>query len=75
MKNLWGIEVITPAPSPSLASEPTAPLCVMLQSRFCAVCPGVSPEGREGNPGGGGGEVVAIAGNLGARIALDMAME
>ena len=35
-KNLWGMEVITPAPSPSRASEPTAPRWVMLHSRLCA---------------------------------------
>ncbi len=34
--NLSGIEVITPAPSPSRASEPTAPRCVMLQRRYLA---------------------------------------
>ena len=36
MKNLWGIEVMTPAPSPSRASDPTAPRWVILQRRFFA---------------------------------------
>src|SRR6202021_555022 len=36
MKNLCGIEVMTPAPSPSRASEPTAPRGDMLQSKFRA---------------------------------------
>lgn len=37
MKNLWGMEVMTPAPSPSRTSDPTAPLWVMLQRRLRAV--------------------------------------
>ena len=37
MKNLCGIEVMTPAPSPSRASDPTAPRWVILQSKFFAI--------------------------------------
>ena len=42
MKNLWGIDVMTPAPSPSRASEPTAPRWVILHSKFRAAFSKVS---------------------------------
>jgi hypothetical protein len=70
MKNLCGIEVMTPAPSPSLASEPTAPRWVILHRRFRAVVPlayqpweWVREYGKQ----------LTIADDLVAGIALDVA--